>query len=114
MPGTDRRERAMNHIKLLTTCLLALGAAGAASATTASSAAAPGADDVAAAARCIVRHLPQGAQMFRAADGTMKVVMIGRRGNAARWTISGAAADLRVAQDGGPAGVARAVAGTCY
>ena len=52
--------------------------------------------------------------MFRATDGSLKVVTIGRRGNVARWTISGSASEVHVAQEGGPAGLTRAVAGVCY
>lgn len=100
----------MYHAKLLLAGLLTLSA----TTTAAMAASTPAAADPAATARCIVQHLPQGAQMFRATDGSLKVVTIGRRGNVARWTISGSASEVHVAHEGGPAGITRAVAGVCY
>lgn len=69
--------------------------------------------DPAATAQCIAAHLPQGAQLFRAADGGMRVQAIGRRGNVARWTITADGKDIRVAREGGPAGFGRAAAAAC-
>lgn len=100
----------MYHAKLLLAGLLTLSA----TTTAAMAASTAAAADPVATARCIVQHLPQGAQMFRTTDGSLKVVSIGRRGNVARWTISGTASDVHVTQEGGPAGISRAVAGACY
>lgn len=66
-----------------------------------------------AAARCIADHLPQGAHLFHARDGSIRVIAIGRRGSTARWTITGSAAALRIDRAGGPAGQDRLVA-ACY
>lgn len=69
--------------------------------------------DAAATARCIAAHLPQGAELFRAADGSMRVLAIGRRGNVARWTITGEGPAIRVAREGGSAGFGRAATAAC-
>lgn len=69
--------------------------------------------DPAATARCIAAHLPQGAQLFRAADGSMRVQSIGRRGNVARWTITADGHDVRVTREGGTAGFGRTAAAAC-
>ncbi|HEY6868652.1 MAG TPA: hypothetical protein VI199_02745 [Novosphingobium sp.] len=92
---------------LLTAVVTALAPAGPASA-----APAPGADSV-PVAQCIAARLPQGSQLFRAGDGSMRVVAIGRRGAIARWTITGAGASLHVARSGGAAGLDRAVTAAC-
>ena len=70
--------------------------------------------DAAQAARCIAQHLPRGAQMFQAADGTFRVVAFGPRGQAVRWTIRQAADNLQVTRSGGEAGVDRGLKGVCY
>ena len=67
--------------------------------------------DAEATARCIVRNLPHGAQMYRASDGSIRVRANGRRGVAAQWTIG---TDGTVSQSGGKAGLAQTLAGTCY
>ena len=79
---------------------------------TAAPAAVPSTDPAADTARCIASRLPQGAQLFRAADGTMRVMTIGRRGAIARWTIDGAGPALRVVRSGGAAGLDR-LTGPC-
>lgn len=75
-------------------------------------AAAP-APDEAGVARCIVGRIPQEAQLFRAADGSMRVVAIGRRGAIARWIVARSAGGLHVVRSGGAAGLDRAVTAGC-
>ena len=89
------------------TAVAMLSSAGPVLATTGSA----GPADAEATARCIVRNLPHGGQIFRASDGSMRVRAAGRRGLAAQWTIG---ADGSVSQSGGKAGIAQALAGTCY
>lgn len=78
----------------------------------AAKAATPAADPAADTARCIAASLPQGAQQFRAADGSIRVLTIGRRGAVARWTVDGTGPALRVVRSGGSAGLDR-LTGAC-
>jgi len=95
-------------LRLFSLALLALaGSAGPVWATAGSPAPAAAADK----ARCIVHHLPLGAQMYRASDGSIRVRTAGRRGASAQWTIG---EDGTVSQSGGKAGLARTLTGTCY
>lgn len=105
--------QAMIHSKTLIATLLAL-AAGAAAAPALAAPGAPVAADPMATASCIARQLPQGARLFRASDGSLRVQSIGRRGNAAQWIIAGSPAAVQVTRDRGAAGIERTVAGTCY
>lgn len=70
--------------------------------------------DAGETARCISAHLPRGAQVFRAGDGSFRVVAFGPRGNAARWTVRQVAEAVEVTQSGGPAGATRNLKGLCY
>lgn len=70
--------------------------------------------DPARAAHCISDHLPRGAQVFRAGDGSFRVVSFGPRGIAARWTVRQASTAVEVSQSGGPAGLSRDLKGVCY
>ncbi len=70
--------------------------------------------DAAQAARCISAHLPRGAQVFRAGDGSFRVIAFGPRGNAARWTVRQSDDAIQVTQTGGPAGIGRGLKGVCY
>jgi hypothetical protein len=94
-------------LMIASACLLGPTAA---SAATASANGAAGAE---AAARCISQSLPRTAQIWRASDGTFRVLSFGRRGKAARWTISPAADAVTIAQRGGAAGLTRTVIDNC-
>ena len=64
-----------------------------------------------AVASCLVTRSPQGGRLFRASDGSLRVLAIGRRGAIARWTVpaDGSAAIRR----GGMAGLDRTVTEPC-
>lgn len=96
------------NCRLALSALVALAPAGAGQALAAPASAADG-----AAAQCLMAHLPQAAQMFRAGDGSLRVVAIGRRGVVARWTVTGIGENLRIARSGGAAGLDRAVTAAC-
>ena len=70
--------------------------------------------DAARTAQCISGHLPRGAQVFRAGDGSYRVVAYGLRGAATRWTVRPTPAAVTVTRSGSPAGLGRDLKGVCY